>query len=108
MRRMTSRLSYVPWPYPYTHSHPDLEHIGNRSATCKRVGADQKAGCSLFPQPNARTTAVGVDELDARRLQSAPEGVKRQASGIMSTGFELADGHDTNEGGLSQIGLAPA
>jgi hypothetical protein len=64
--------------------------------------------CSPFSKANARPAAVLVDEFDAGRLQSALEGVKRQASGIMSTGLELAYGHDTNEGGLSQIGLAPA
>jgi hypothetical protein len=59
-------------------------------------------------ESNTLTGPIPIDEIDAGCLESVPNSVKRQASRIMSTCLELADGHDANESSLGQIGLAPA
>ena len=57
---------------------------------------------------SAWATAVLVDEFDAGRFESSPDGVKRQPPRLVSTRLKLAHRHDTDERRFRQIRLAPA
>jgi hypothetical protein len=60
-----------------------------------------------LPQSDARSAAVLVDELYGGRLQGTPYYVKRSATWLMATGFEVSDGHKADAGLFGQFLLAP-
>ena len=52
--------------------------------------------------------AVLVDELDAGRFESSPNGMESQPPRLMSTRLKLAHRNDTNQCGLREFCLTPA
>jgi len=63
---------------------------------------------SRFSKPNARATAVFIDELDAGILKGASYDLKGRASRLAPLLFELMDSHDADARAISQVLLAPA
>ena len=71
-----------------------------------------RSGLGLFAvspaQSDAWAAAVFVDEFDAGRFESPPDGVKRQPPRLVSARLKLAHRHDTDKRCFGQIRLAPA
>ena len=59
-------------------------------------------------QTHPGAAAVFVDELDAGRFESPPDGVKRQPPRFVSTRLKLAHRHDTDKRCFRQIRFVPA
>jgi hypothetical protein len=61
----------------------------------------------VLSQPNARTSAIGVDELDAGSLKGTFYNLKRWASLLTGSSLKLVDGDDTDPSMPSKVLLFP-
>ena len=62
----------------------------------------------LLPEPDASTTTVGVDELDAGGFEGAADGGEVGADRGTAFEFEAVDGADDDARGLGEVGHVPA
>jgi hypothetical protein len=79
--------------------------LGPKRETLRNL--DSSPSRLVFPEPDARAAAIGVDELDAGSLKGSPYNLKRCASLLTGSSFKLVDGDDTYPGMPSKVLLFP-
>src|SRR5438874_1442825 len=77
-----------------------------RHEWCAAWSFSQFVFCGL-PQPNARTSSILVDELDARGFKRAANDIKGGATRSAASCFQLMNGHNANRRMIRESLLAP-
>jgi hypothetical protein len=78
-----------------------------RVETVRNPDSSRRASRLVFPEPDAGTAAIGVDELDACFLKCAANSRQSGSPGLVRAGFKLSDRHDPDQSFVGQLLLPP-